>query len=345
MGARAFSWNSWIRTLIATSLLALGVAHANTASAPAPQVDLDALARANAAVVGVHVMATQGARSAETLGHRRSGSGVVIDPEGLVLTIGYLMVEAESIQLVTHDNRQVPATAVAYDLATGFGLVKPLLPMLRASPAPLGSHRDLQAGAMLMAAIGGPEPSVAMTQLVGQRPFSGYWEYHIEAALFTTPPIGNHSGAPLFNQRGELIGIGSLLVADARGDVPHVAGNMFVPVDLLKPILAEMQQTGSSRQSRRPWLGLTSSDIEGRVQVVRVTAGSPAHTGGVEPGDVVVAVDDGKVTTLEAFYKRVWAHPNPDDTIELTVMRDGEIRKLTIKAVDRMTTMAKPAGI
>src|SRR5205085_2378484 len=119
----------------------------------------------------------------------------------------------------------------------------------------------------------------------------GYWEYHIDAALFTSPPIGNHSGAPLFNQRGELLGIGSLFVSDASGEAPRVPGNMFVPVDLLKPILGELQRTGSSAQSRRPWLGVTSSEQAGRVQVVRVTAGSPADAGGVRPGDLVLAVD------------------------------------------------------
>ncbi|MDF2465901.1 MAG: signal protein, partial [Ramlibacter sp.] len=197
---------------------AFGFALAATPQPPSAQAMIEALTRANAAVVGVQVTAAEGARSADTLGRKRAGSGVVIGPDGLILTIGYLMLEADTIQVVTQENRTVPARAVAYDLATGFGLVKPLLPLRGINPVPLGSHSDVSPGQALMVASG--EGDVMTTGLVSKRPFSGYWEYHIEAALFTSPPIPNHSGAPLFNQRGELIGIGSLFVADALGEAP-----------------------------------------------------------------------------------------------------------------------------
>jgi serine protease Do len=332
------------RTAAAAAALAVGAA-AHAAADATYQNMIDALTRANTAVVGIQVNATEGARSAESLGRQRSGTGVVIGPDGLVLTIGYLLLEADTIQVVTQDERVLPARAVAYDLATGFGLVRPLLPMRGVQPVRLGRAGDLKPGDPLVAATGGAEGDVAMTQLVSQRPFSGYWEYHIEAALFTSPPIGNHSGAALFNQRGELLGIGSLLVGDALGDSRRLPGNMFVPVDLLKPILAELQQTGSSRKSRRPWLGLTSAEQGGRVQVVRVNKDSPAQEAGVRPGDVVLAVDGAPVASLEAFYKRVWSHPQPDDEIELTLQQGAETRKVIIKAVDRMTTLARPPGI
>lgn len=330
--------------VLASCMLPSVIAYGATSTTP-DQAAIDALSRANAAVVGVEVTAVEGARSTETLGRRRSGSGVLIGPEGLILTIGYLMVEADSIQIVTPDRRKLPARAVAYDLATGFGLVKALLPLRGMNPVPLGSHGGLQAGEPLMAAMGGEDAGVGIVRLVSKRAFSGYWEYHIDAALFTSPPIANHSGAPLFNQRGELLGIGSLLVADARGESPPLPGNMFVPVDLLKPILAEMQATGSSKQSRRPWLGLTSAEQAGRVQVVRVTEDSPAQAGGLAPGDVIVAVDGAPVATLEEFYKRLWAHASPDDEIKLTVQQGEQLKVLPIRAVDRMSTMVKPRGI
>lgn len=337
----------WLRIALVSVFATLGSLTLAAATAPpaAPQAVIDALTKANAAVVGVQVTAVPGSRSAETLGRQRMGSGVVIGPDALVLTIGYLTIEADTIQIITQDNRSLPARVVAYDLATGFGLLRPLLPLRGVSPVPLGSHSDLKIGESLMAATGGQRGDVAITQLVSKRPFSGYWEYHIESALFTSPPIGNHSGAPLFNQRGELLGIGSLFLADAMGENRRLPGNMFVPVDLLKPILAELQQTGSSKQSRRPWLGLTSSEQGGRVQVVRVNKDGPADAGGVRPGDVVLAVDDAKVASLEEFYKRVWAHANPNDEIKLTVQQGEQIKNITIKAVDRMTTMTKPAGI
>jgi len=337
--------NVLVRCAMCACLALLTPASTEAASPAVPQEVIDALIRANAAVVGVEVIAIDGARSAETLGGRRTGSGVVIGSDGLILTIGYLMLEAENIQIVTRDNRRFPARAVAYDLATGFGLVKTLLPLSGASPVPLGSHSEVRTGEPLMAAIGGEDADVAITQLVSKRPFSGYWESHIEAALFTTPPIGNHSGAPLFNKRGELLGIGSLLVGDALGESPRMAGNMFVPVDLLKPILDEMQATGSSKQSRRPWLGLTSTEQSGHVQVVRVSKDSPAQDGGIVPGDVILAVDGAQVATLEQFYKRLWTHPNPDDEIKLTLQQDNGTKTVTVKAIDRMSTLLKPGGI
>ena len=317
-------------------------------AAASSQTIIDALSRANQSVVGVQVIAAEGARSAQTLGARRSGSGVVIGPDGLILTIGYLLLEADSIQITTPDNKTLPARAVAYDLATGFGLVRTVLPLRGVLPVSLGGSDVLKTGDALMASTGalaGIEASVNMTQLVSKRAFSGYWEYHIESALFTSPPVENHSGAPLFNQRGELLGVGSLFVMDAIGQNVRLPGNMFVPVDLLKPILAEMQQTGTSKMSRRPWLGLTSAEQAGRVQIVRVNAESPAKEAGLQPGDVVLAVDDTKVATLEAFYKKLWDRAEPDAPVTLTVLQGAELKTIVLKPVDRMSTMRKPAGI
>lgn len=310
-----------------------------------PQSAVDALTRAHQAVVGIQVTAAEGALSVETLGRERRGSGVVIGPDGLILTIGYLMLEADAIQVVTQDNRTLPARAVAYDLATGFGLVRALFPLRGITPVALGSGSGLQEDEALMAAVGGAQGSVAMTQLVSRRPFSGYWEYHIESALFTSPPLPNHSGAPLFNQRGELLGIGSLFVGDARGDGQRLPGNMFVPVDLLEPVLAEMQQTGSTRASRRPWLGLNSAERGGRLQIMRVSRESPAQAAGLAAGDLVLAIDGEKVSTLEAFYKKLWSRADPEAEVRLTVLQATEIRQVVLKGVDRMSTLRRPAGI
>ncbi len=317
---------------------------APAASGATPQVSVDALQRANAAVVGVSVKATEGARSADTLGKERSGSGVVIGDNGLILTIGYLMLEAEQISITTADNKVLPARAVAYDLATGFGLLQPLVP-LRLAPVPLGSYGELQDAEALMASTGGADGEVAMTQVVSKRKFSGYWEYHIDQAIFTSPPIGNHSGAPIFNRKGQLMGIGSLFVMDATGQNVRRPGNMFVPVDLLKPILSELQEKGSSSASRRPWLGLTSSEQAGRVQIVRISRESPAQTAGLQAGDFVLAVDGATVGSLEAFYKALWNRVAPDSEVKLTVLQGAQIKVITLKPVDRQSTLQRPSGI
>jgi serine protease Do len=279
-------------------------------------------------VVGVQVIAAEGARSAQTLGKQRSGSGVVIGADGLVVTIGYLILEADNIQITTTDKKTVPARVVAYDLATGFGLIRPVVPLRGIAPVALGGTADIKTGESLMASTGaseGDDADVNMTQLVSKRPFSGYWEYHIDGALFTSPPMQNHSGAPLFNQKGELLGIGSLFV--------------------IKPIMSEMLQTGSSKLSKRPWLGLTSTEQGGRVQIMRVNPDSPAQTAGLQVGDVVLAVDDAKVANLEGFYKKIWDRATPEMEIKLTVLQGADLKTITLKPVDRMSTMMKPAGI
>ena len=337
---------------------ALGIVGTGPAAADAAvfasstQAIMEAMGKANAAVVGIKVKAVEDARSAQTLGLNRSGSGVVIGDDGLILTIGYLMLEAQQIEIITQEGKILPAMAVAYDLATGFGLIRPLLPLRGVAPVPLGSQQNIKPGEPLLAATGASdrdEGGVSMTQLVSQRAFSGTWEYHLDSALFTSPPVstgrGNHSGAPLFNRKGELIGIGSLFVADAPGQNTRQPGNMFVPIDLLKPVLLEMQQMGSSKQSNRAWLGVTSTDQGGRVQVTRVTEGSPADEAGLKPGSVVQAVDGVAVTTLEAFYKRLWAHDAPEQPVKLTIREGDDVKTIDIRPQNRMLSLKKPAGI
>lgn len=310
---------------------------------------LQALARAHAAVVGLQTSVAEDARSAESLGMKRRGSGVVIAPDGLILTIGYLTLEAEQIQITTRDGVQVPGRVVAYDVATGLSLVAPVLPMPQVQPVPLGDPRHLSPGDALLAAYAEGEDTdqagMTTARLIRRHPFSASWEYHLDAALFTSPPLTQHSGAPLFNQQGELLGIGSLKLLNAATQSRPLAGNMFVPVDALLPVLDEMRRLGSSSLSHRPWLGLTSSEQNGRVQLVAIHKAGPAKAAGLGVGDVVLAVDGVKVSSLEMFYKQVWAHADFGQPIRLTVLQGADINTVMIDAVDRLSTLRKPHGI
>ena len=315
------------------------------APTPAPESPSRALVRASDAVIGVQTQAVENARSSAALGPRRQGSGVVIGNDGLVLTIGYLVLEAQSIELRPDDGRRIPARLVAYDMATGFGLVQALAP-LKLEPVPLGDAAAAQANEPLMVASGGEGGSVTLARLVSQRAFSGYWEYHIESALFTAPPRGDHSGAGLFNSRGELIGIGSLLVADAAGaDKPRLPGNMFVPIDLLKPVLAELRERGSSRASTRAWLGLNCVEIDGQVRVLRVNDDSPADVAGLQVGDRVARIDGTEVTSLSQLWKALWAGGAPERAVTLEILRDGRPQTLVVQSVDRAKTLRRAEGI
>lgn len=304
-----------------------------------------ALSRANAAVIGIEVTAVEDAGSIATLGRAREGSGVVIGDDGLVLTIGYLILEADHVDLVVEGTRRVPARVVAQDIASGFGLLQALAP-LSLAPVPLGTSSAVTREETLMIASGGGDADLSLARLVSRRPFSGYWEYYIDDALFTAPARVDHSGAGLFNGRGELVGIGSLVVPDAAGaDAPALRGNMFVPVDLLKPILGELRAHGASRASTRPWLGLNCIEVDGHVRVVRLTPESPAEQAGLEAGDVIAAVDGVAVGDLASLYKTLWRDHRAERTVALDIVRDGETLHVKARAIDRMTTFSRPQGI
>ena len=314
-----------------------------------------ALQRAHQAVLGLQVIALDGARSNATLGRVRRGSGVLIGADGVVLTIGYLVLEAEQVQLALGDGRSIPARVLGYDVATGFGLVQALAP-LAIEPVALGSAASASLGGggayqqPLMVASGGDNSQVSTAQLVSRRAFSGYWEYHIEGALFTTPPRRDHSGAGLFNARGELVGIGSLLVADAAGVADGDAqsrqsGNMFVPVDLLLPILDDLRQRGSSAASRRAWLGMNCVEQSGSLRVVRVSDDSPADVAGLLPGDRILRIDGTEVRALATLWQTLWAGGAPEREVVLEIERDQQTQTLKVYSVDRMKTLRRAEGI
>jgi S1-C subfamily serine protease len=303
-----------------------------------------AFERAANAVVGVQTLAVPDARSNATLGRLRQGSGVVIDGDGLVLTIGYLILEADQVQLLLDDGRTLPARVVGYDLATGFGLLQPLAP-LKIDAAPLGRSATVTPQEALLVVSGEPSGQISAARLVSRRIFAGYWEYRIDGALFTAPPRTDHSGAALFNARGELVGIGSLVVADAAGpDAPRTPGNMFVPIDLLPPILPEMRRSGASGASRRAWLGVNCVEQDGQLRVVRVNDDSPADEAGLRPGDRILAIDSTPVATLEALWTRLWVG-EPERTVALQIERAGSLQTLTVQTVDRNRQLRRATGI
>jgi S1-C subfamily serine protease len=345
-------WMPWMQGCMLAFLVLVGAAPARAAapeSSPSVSPDIEAqaqaLARANASVVGVHAVAVEDARSSEFLGRERDGSGVVIDNDGLVVTIGYLILEADHVELVLERDRVVPARVVAYDLASGFGLLQALVP-LRAPAATLGNPKALSDEEPLMIASGGESGDLSIARMVSRRPFSGYWEYHIEGALFTIPPRTDHSGAALFNAKGELEGIGSLIVLDALGaDHPRLPGNMFVPVDLLKNILPELRQRGATRSSTRAWLGLNCVESDGLVRVVRITRDSPAEEAGLLPGDKILRIDGAPVKDLEGFYKTLWSGSPPEREVTLLVGRGENEKTVKVQSKDRMKTLRRARGI
>lgn len=338
--------------LLGTLLLA-GSMPAGALAAPEPDPaappEAKAIERALAAVVGLRARALEDARSASTLGSNREGSGVVIGEDGLVLTIGYLVIEADSVALDLDDGRTIPARVVAYDVATGLALVQALAP-LGIAPAPLGRSDRLPSGEPLVVVSGGDSGAASMVRLAARREFSGYWEYHLDAALFTAPARARHSGAALFDARGALVGVGSLALRDLTpygvdGDGGgRRGGNLFVPADLLPPILAELRRDGRSAASVRAWIGINCVEDDGAVRVVRVTDDSPADVAGLQAGDRILRLDGRAVGSLAQLWQALWAG-RAQREVALEIERDREPRTVSVHTIDRAASLRRPEGI
>ena len=329
--------------------VALGATPASRAAAlvsvanTSPKVDeakYQKLVEATSAVVGVKVKALGNARSNESLGQEREGSGVLIGKEGLVLTISYLVLEADQVQVTDHEGQTVPAVVVAYDHATGFGLLRPLAP-IAGRPIKLGSAGPVTQLDRLMIVTGGEEQNISIATVVSKREFAGYWEYLIDNAIFTAPARFDHSGAALINSEGELVGIGSLFVLDALTPGERLPGNMFVPIDLLRPVLDEMVRTGTQSAARRPWLGLNSLEEDGRVKIVQVNDESPAAAAGLVAGDIILSLDGQPVESLRQFYQALWARGPAGVQVSLRVLHGPNVRDVTVTSIDRSDFMKK----
>ena len=286
------------------------------------------------AVVRVKARILPNARSIATLGAARDGSGVLIR-EDLVLTIGYLVIEAEAIEVVNGDGKTVPATLAGYDHASGFGLLKLVLP-LGGKPIALGDSAALEARDQVLIASYGGRENASLAHVVSRRQFSGGWEYLLDSAIFTYPPVMNWSGAALIGATGELLGVGSLIVPDAAERGTQSPGNMFVPIDLLKPILAELILAGRATGPVRPWLGVTTEELRGRLFVARVSPEGPADRAGLRDGDIVMAVAGEGVASLAEFYRKVWSLGAAGAEIPLRVLQGTQVKELKLRSIDRL---------
>jgi S1-C subfamily serine protease len=321
-------------------------ASARSVADTAPQPDNAAyqrLVRAARAVVGVKVRALPDARSNETLGQERNGSGVVIKG-GLVLTIGYLIQEADQAWVTDSRGETVPATVVGYDDATGFGLLKPLA-HLAPEPIRIGTSSPISQLDRMMIVSGGEEQSISLATVVARRQFAGYWEYLIDGAIFTVPPRLDHSGAALIDKDGELVGIGSLFVMDSLKSDQRIPGNMFVPIDLLKPALAEMLRSGEQKASHRPWLGVDSLEEDGRVTVMQGSDEGPAAKAGIKAGDIILSVDGEPVDGLPKFYERLWSVGPPGTDVRLTLLQGAAVHEVMVRSIDHQQFVRHKPGI
>lgn len=297
--------------------------------------DLD---RALSTLVLVQSRVPDSALTAAGLGTERAGNGVVIRGDGLILTIGYLITEAEHVWLTSMDGRTTQGYVVGYDQETGFGLIQTIEP-LDLPALELGDSDAVAPGhSVIVAGYGGRDHAVN-AKVTTKREFAGYWEYVLDEAIFTAPAHPNWGGAGAIGMQGELLGIGSLLVQQVTAPGESVSANMIVPIDLLKPIVDDLRNYGRRNAPARPWMGMLVQDVGDHLVVSSIYPACPADRAGVKPGDVILEVDGERVSELAKMFRKVWSLGPAGTEIPLTLARDGRTFEAVLESIDRNARM------
>jgi len=285
-----------------------------TAAQPRPEDYGYDLEQAFNAVVGLRAIIPSDAYTAETLGTERAGNGVFIRGNGLVLTIGYLITEAETIWLNLADGRSVPGHVLGYDQETGFGLVQALA-KLDMPALEIGNSAAAAVGErVVVAGAGGRQRSVA-ARIVAKQEFAGYWEYVLDEAIFTAPSHPNWGGTALIGSAGDLIGIGSL----------------------------QLQSGGPPPPPPRPWLGLYATEVENRLVIVGLADRGPAKRADLRTGDIVLSVAGKEVRDLAGFFRRVWDQGQAGVDVPISIYRDGDTLEVKVKSSERNRFLKGPS--
>jgi S1-C subfamily serine protease len=291
-------------------------------------------------VVGLRASVPSDAFTASALGTERIGNGVLIREDGLVLTISYLITEADQVTLTTGEGREVPGHVLGFDQASGFGLVQALEP-LAAPVLPLGESGHAPVGErVIIAGAGGREHSVA-GRIVARQEFAGYWEYLLDDAIFTAPAHPLWSGAALIGPSGRLLGVGSLHLQHQTTSGKVMPLNMMVPIELLTPVLDAVAAGGHALPAR-PWLGVVAQEIDDKVVIVGASSDGPARRAGLREGDLVLAVRGQEVSTLADFYRAIWALGPAGVDVPLTLNREGDVFDVDITSRDRRRFLKTP---
>lgn len=300
--------------------------------------DLEAALRC---VVRLRTLIPADAFTADTLGTERAGNGILIRKDGLVLTIGYLVTEAETVWATLANGTVAQGYVVAFDQETGFGLVQ-LLARIEVPVLPLGNSGQAAVGDDVVIAGGGGLAHAVAARIIAKQEFAGYWEYLLDEAIFVSPAHQNWGGTALINEAGELIGVGSLQIQRGASETRQEDANMVVPIDILKPILTDLESLGRPNRPARPWLGLYASELDGGVAVLGVAARGPAQDARLQVGDVILDVAGGRVSSLADLFRRVWSLGSAGVEVPLTISREGRVRSLNVHSGDRRDFLKGP---
>lgn len=286
--------------------------------------------RVKPAVVGIKVQVPPDRPSAFTLGPERWGSGVIFDPAGYAVTVSYVLLDAETIQVFLRDGRVVPAKLVGLDLENGLGVIK----LEGSGPwlaATLGDSSRVAPGEPTATVGVDDDNNLVFTQgsVKEIRSFAGYWEYMLDRAFVVAPFNPAFGGSSLVNLHGEVIGIASLRL----GERPFV--NLAIPIEFFSRSKNELIEKGRVVSRRpRPWLGLYTVPTDNGVTVAGISPVGPARQAGFQRGDVIARVNGAKVESLEEFYQKLW-QTQLGQEITVIVVRESRFHAITVRPVDR----------
>src|SRR5690606_17288363 len=291
------------------------------------------------AMVSIRARIPADAMSAGLLGTERVGHGVRIREDGLIATIGYVVHEAEQVWIVAGD-AAVPGFVVGNDYDSGLALVKPSMPLL-GPVLRLGTAATLAVGDEVTVIGSSGEDQVLEAYVVAKQEFAGRWEYVLDEAVFTAPPHESWSGAALLDGAGALCGLGSLVIQGFEVNGTLATVNMFVPIDLLVPIIDEVVEHGRKLAAPRPWLGMLVHDDQQDLTIVGVYRNCPADRAGLRPGDVVIGVNHEPVNGLANMFRRIWELGEAGVDVPIQVLRDTDRLEVVVRSADRVAFQRK----
>jgi len=280
-------------------------------------------------IVNIHATVPRDHPSTRILGNERMGSGVVVDASGLILTVNYVVMGAQSIEVAFLKGRRAKGEIVAQDFDVGLALVRVKRQGLAAARFPSEAALERGDAVAALASTGTQERRVAGGVVTYLGEFEAYWEYLLDRGIVSSAPNPGFGGGGLFTLKGDLVGIISL-------SLNEIARNsLAIPVEFYQGHRREFLQYGRIvSRPRRAWLGVFAHALEEGVVVAGVVPGSPGDRGGLQEGDLIVSLNTEQVGSRRDLYLSLWRH-EPGERLTVEVMRDNKLCRLEVTGGDR----------
>ena len=280
-------------------------------------------------VVHIHAEVPSNHPSTRIMGDERMGTGTVVDPAGLILTVNYVVMGAETLQVTLGRGRALRAEIVAQDFEIGLALLRVKRQGLQA--VPIGNSETLTRGEPVFAigSTGPRERRVAGGLVTHLGEFEGYWEYLLERGIVSSAANPGFGGGPLFTLSGQMMGVVSL-------NLNEIARcSLAIPGEYYRRNQQEFMRFGRVvSRPPRAWLGVFAHVLEEGVVVAGLVPNGPGARSGIQEGDIIVSLDAQEIPTRKELYLSLWKHA-PGEKMTLEVMRDNEVRRLSVTGGDR----------